>query len=168
MIPAKVSAVICDVDGVLTPNRLGFADTADIRKSFHVRDGHGLVKLQRAGVKVAWVTGRDDAATHQRASELGIEVRVVPHGTSKTEPVRELIATWGLKEAEVVFVGDDTTDLAAFEVVGWPVAVADAVPAVRQAARRVTTVGGGEGAIREVVDWILERRTAGSRPNNPE
>jgi 3-deoxy-D-manno-octulosonate 8-phosphate phosphatase (KDO 8-P phosphatase) len=159
MIPARIVGLFCDVDGVLTPNLLSFGGGAP-QKAFHVRDGHGLVLLGRAGISLGFLTGRDDPSAHARAAELGIEVRTASNGRNKGECLRDWLQELRLDPAATVFVGDDVTDLAAFRVVGWPVAVADAHPAVRRAARRVTRACGGAGALREVADWVLARLEA--------
>lgn len=163
MIGGRIEAVLSDVDGVLTPNLLVFSGDDEIAKTFHVRDGHGTMLLRRAGIVVALVTGRDDAAMRRRADTLGLAWHIARAGNDKGKIVRQLARAQRFDLARTVFIGDDTTDLAAFAQVGWPVAVADAEGPIRAAARRVTRNAGGAGAYREVVDWVL---AAEARYNN--
>lgn len=158
MIPATVAAVLCDVDGVLTTGQLLYDAAGGVAKAFGTRDGHGLVQLREAGVRVAWVTGRADAAMRTRADSLGVDVLTVQHPEPKAPLVRRWLAAAGIDPAQAVFIGDDLPDLGAFAEVGWPVAPRDAHPRVRRAARRVTRRRGGEGAVRELADWILDRQ----------
>ena len=157
MITGEIKAVLSDVDGVLTPNRLDFGGDQPL-KTFHVRDGHGAVMLRKAGIYCALVTGRDDIAMQQRATALQLPWEIASAKRDKATIVRELLAAQNIDLAQTVFVGDDITDLGAFAIVGWPVAVADSEAPIRRAARRVTRNIGGHGAFREVVDWILTRR----------
>ncbi|HEY3408734.1 MAG TPA: HAD hydrolase family protein, partial [Propionicimonas sp.] len=87
------------------------------------------------------------------AAKLGVECR---HGIeSKGPELAGWLAERGLRPARVLYLGNDVNDLPCFAQVGWPVAVASAQPRVRAAARSVTTVPGGHGAVREIASWIL-------------
>lgn len=157
MINSPIVAVFSDVDGVLTDNRLSFASDAPAKR-FHVRDGHGVMLLRQAGIYCAWISGRDDVAMRQRAAELKIDWFIASTKQDKGQLLLSLLKQKKIAAAQTIFLGDDTTDLAAFAQVGWPVAVADADPLVCRAARRVTRRAGGNGAFREVVDWVLAVR----------
>lgn len=157
MIPDPIDALFCDVDGVLTAGGLSMSGDG-LRKTFHVRDGRGLVRLAEVGLLVALVTGRDDAAASARAVELGLPLHVARDAGDKARIVGDLLKAAHLSAERAVFLGDDEPDLVAMAAVGWPVAVADADVSVRRIARRVTRACGGQGAVREVADWILERR----------
>jgi 3-deoxy-D-manno-octulosonate 8-phosphate phosphatase (KDO 8-P phosphatase) len=147
--------LILDVDGVLTDGSLYFDSKGETLKVFHVRDGHGLKMLQRAGLEVALVSGRRSDAAYHRARELDLN-RFYEGVRDKIAILKELLAALNLTPSQVAAVGDDLVDLPLFRRVGLAVAVADAVPEVRAAAHWVTSLPGGKGAVREVCDLILK------------
>jgi len=126
-------------------------------KRFNIRDGLGMVLARRAGLKVGWVSARPSAATEMRAKELKIDF-LVQQGDklSKTGAVEKLLAREKLGWSDVCFVGDDVVDLGPLARAGFSVAVADARPEVKAAADFVTNAVGGRGAVREVVEMILQ------------
>lgn len=155
--PARLAAlrlVVMDVDGVLTDGGIWYTDRGDELKRFDVRDGQGLVLLREAGVMTAIVTRRRSEIVERRARELGI-AEVHQEATDKAAVVQRLLARHAVPTAEACYVGDDVGDLPAMALVGLPVAVADAVPAVVKAAAYITRAPGGRGAIRELCDLIL-------------
>jgi YrbI family 3-deoxy-D-manno-octulosonate 8-phosphate phosphatase len=149
-----VRALVTDVDGVLTDGGLYYAESGDELKRFDVRDGQGLVLLREAGLLTAIVTRKQTPIVTRRARDLGI-TEVHQNVTDKAAVLADLCARHRLSPAAVCYVGDDVGDLPAMQLVGLPVAVADAVKTVRQAATYVTRAGGGHGAIREISDLIL-------------
>ena len=154
---AAVRLVAMDVDGVLTDGGIWYSDQGDELKRFDVRDGQGLVLLRDAGVVTAIVTRRHSKIVERRARELGI-AEVHQDAGDKAAVVQDLLKRHGIRAADACYVGDDLGDLPAMALVGVPVAVADAVPAVRTAAAYVTRAHGGRGAIRELCDLILSAR----------
>jgi 3-deoxy-D-manno-octulosonate 8-phosphate phosphatase (KDO 8-P phosphatase) len=155
--PRTIRLLVLDVDGVLTDGRLYYGPRGEALKVFHVHDGQGLVQLQRAGVAVAVISGRRSPMVSTRCRELGI--RHVFQGASDKLPVLErLLRRLRLTAAECACVGDDLPDLPLIERVGLSYAVADAVPAVRRRADRVTRARGGRGAVREVCEQLLRGR----------
>ncbi|HOI54297.1 MAG TPA: HAD hydrolase family protein [Phycisphaerae bacterium] len=151
----RIRLLVCDVDGVLTDGRIIYDSAGAETKQFHVRDGSGLKYWLRAGHVAALLSGRSCAATERRAAELGISL--VEQGVKEKWPVMErILQAAGCTADEAAYVGDDLPDLPVMLRVGCPVAVADAVDEVRAAARRVTALGGGQGAVREAIEWILK------------
>jgi 3-deoxy-D-manno-octulosonate 8-phosphate phosphatase (KDO 8-P phosphatase) len=150
----RIRLLVLDVDGVLTDGRLYLSAAGEELKVFHVRDGVGLVAVQRAGVTVAIISGRNSAAVTRRAGELGI--RHVRQGVSdKAVELQSLLGELGVSAAQTACVGDDTPDLPLLKAAGLAVAVADAHPALRPVAHWVTASPGGRGAVREVCDLLL-------------
>jgi len=145
---------LCDVDGVLTDGSVFIGGEEEI-KQFNVRDGLGLVKLRREGLKVGWVSSRPSTATTRRARELKIDFLRQEKG-SKVCVVERLLAQTGFRWEEVCYMGDDIVDLGVLERAGVTVAVANGVAEARAAADYVTRAGGGHGAVREVVELILK------------
>ncbi len=155
----RIRLLVLDVDGVLTDGRLYLSPTGEELKVFHVRDGSGLVAVQRAGITVAIISGRDSAAVSRRAAELGI--RHVRQGVvDKGAELDRLLSELGVEPVETACVGDDTPDLPMLRRVGLAVGVADAHPALLEAAHWITRAPGGRGAVREVCDLLLSARAA--------
>jgi 3-deoxy-D-manno-octulosonate 8-phosphate phosphatase (KDO 8-P phosphatase) len=161
-----VRVLVMDVDGVLTDGGIYYTERGDELKRFDVRDGQGLVLLRQAGVLTAVVTRRRSEIVERRADELGI-VEVHQGVADKRAVLEALLARRGIAASDAAYVGDDVGDLPAMRLVGVPIAVADAVPAVRKAACYVTRARPGYGAIREVCDLILQRRAEATRGPGP-
>ncbi|HET7923027.1 MAG TPA: HAD hydrolase family protein [Gammaproteobacteria bacterium] len=154
---ARIRLAVFDVDGVFTDGRLYYGADGAETKAFHVRDGHGVKELLRAGIAVAVISGRRSDAVMRRMQELG--VMHVFQGCEDKQPVFDaLLQNLGVSDAETACVGDDTPDLPLIQRAGLGIAVADAHPAVRAAAALTTRTAGGEGAVREVCDLILAAR----------
>jgi len=162
-----VQLLVMDVDGVLTEGGIYYTEHGDEVKRFDVRDGQGLVMLRQAGVLTAVITARRSAIVQRRAEELGI-VEVHQGVPDKRALLESLLARHRLSATHVAYVGDDVGDLAAMELVGVPVAVADAVPLVKKAAVYVTRARPGHGAVREVCDAILEAKQRTPRASRSE
>jgi len=152
--PATVRLLVLDVDGVLTDGSIMLDDTGRELKRFHARDGVGLRVWGRLGFSTAIITGRVGGAVRHRMAELGI-TELIMGARDKEAPLRDLALRTGVPPAEMAFVGDDWPDLAPMSLVGYPIAVADATAAVRQAAALVTAAPGGRGAVREAVEHLL-------------
>lgn len=152
---ARVRLLLMDCDGVLTDGRITLLDNGDEEKSFHTRDGHGLVLLHRAGLRSGVISGRTSRAVERRARDLGMHY--VRQGTwDKIKDFDELLTEAGLQDNEVAFIGDDVTDIPLMRRAEFAVAVADAAPETRAAAHYVTQLPGGFGAVREVCELILK------------
>ena len=152
---ASVRLLLMDCDGVLTDGRITLLENGDEEKSFHTRDGHGLVLLHRAGLHSGVISGRTSSAVERRARDLGM--RYVRQGTwDKIKDFEELLAEAGVDENTVAFIGDDVTDIPLMQRAVLAVAVADASPETRAAAHYITHLPGGFGAVREVCELILK------------
>ena len=152
---AAIEMLVLDVDGVLTDGRIITHQDGSESKCFHVLDGHGIRLWQRAGLKMAWLSGRSAAATICRARELDVPY-VLQDCQRKLPALQKLLEELGVPARNVAYVGDDLMDLPPMRYVGFGVAVADAVAEVRQHADYVTTRSGGAGAVREVIEHILK------------
>jgi len=152
----RIKLFLCDVDGVLTDGSVFIGGEREFKR-FNIRDGLGLVLARRAGLKVGWVSARPSLATKMRAKELKIDF-LVQQGDklSKTGAVEELLAREKISWDEVCFVGDDVVDLGPLARAGFGVAVADARPEAKSAAAFTTRAAGGRGAVREVIEMILQ------------
>ena len=152
---ARIKMLLMDCDGVLTDGRITLLENGEEEKSFHTRDGHGLVLLHRAGLHSGIISGRTSSLVERRARELGM--RYVRQGAlDKIKDFDELLGEAGLEDNEVAFIGDDVTDIPLMRRAELGVAVADAVVETRAAAHFVTDLPGGFGAVRETVELILK------------
>lgn len=152
-----VKAVILDVDGVLTDGGIYYDPTGREIKRFHVADGLGIELLRHAGIRVAILSGRVSEALTRRAAELKV-AECYQGVRDKKAQIEKLRQQWQLKPDELLFVGDDLNDLPAFEAVGVRVAVANAVAELKERAHYTTQASGGNGAVREVCEWLLKAR----------
>ena len=152
-----VRLAILDVDGVMTDGTLYIGAQGESFKAFNILDGHGVKMLQAAGISVALLSGRSSEAVARRAVELAI-AHVVQGSTDKVADFERLAASLGLTAEACAFVGDDLPDLEVMRRVGFAVAAANAVEAVKQAAHYVTRAHGGRGAVREFCELVLDAR----------
>ncbi len=150
-----IRSLLLDVDGVLTQGTVLLNDYGVETLLFCVADGYGIRLLQEAGIPVAWISSRTSQAVVHRANAL--HVNIVHQGVNEKMTVYEqFLQEHRLQDTEVAYVGDDLLDLPVLKRVGLSVAVANAVEPVRRSVDWVTTRRGGEGAVREVADFILE------------
>ena len=155
----KVQLLCLDVDGVMTDASIVIDDLGHEAKRFHVRDGTGIRMWMHMGLHVALITGRRGMALRHRANELGVR-HVIQGSVDKVADFRALIAELGLYASEAAMLGDDLPDLPLLKVVGYPMAVADAVAEVRDAAEFVTLRPGGHGAVREAIEHLLRAKNS--------
>jgi 3-deoxy-D-manno-octulosonate 8-phosphate phosphatase (KDO 8-P phosphatase) len=147
--------LICDVDGVLTDGRLWISDDGKWRRFFHVKDGVGMKLLQEAGYEVGVISGGKSDDVIQRMSFLNIK-HFYLEIADKTIPFLEILKNTGLKTEEIAFIGDEIFDMPILEKVGFAATVPNAVDKVKKAAHYVTKIEGGYGAVREIIDMILD------------
>jgi 3-deoxy-D-manno-octulosonate 8-phosphate phosphatase (KDO 8-P phosphatase) len=157
----RIRLLLCDVDGVLTDASVFIGGEEEV-KQFNIQDGLGLVNLRRQGLKVGWISSRPSPATTRRAWELKIDFLRQEKG-SKVCAVESLLAQTGFRWDEVCYIGDDIIDLGVLKRAGVAVAVANGVTEVRAAADYVTRARGGHGAVREVVELILNAQNKWAR-----
>jgi 3-deoxy-D-manno-octulosonate 8-phosphate phosphatase (KDO 8-P phosphatase) len=154
---AAVQLLLLDCDGVLTDGGVTWSDDGVELKTFHIRDGLGIRGWQRAGGRTGIITGRSSRIVERRAAELGIEF--VRQGVDDKFAVAEsIIKECGLSWEQTAFMGDDLPDLPVVTRCGVGAAVADACVELRAAAAVVTSLPGGRGAVRELVERMLRAR----------
>ncbi len=142
----------------MTDGGIYYSGRGEELKQFNTKDGHGIVKLQQKGVKVGIITGRVSTIVKVRAKELGI-TELHQNLDKKLVAYRKIKKNLGLTDAEVAYVGDDEPDLPVLRCVGFSAAPADAMPQVRSKVDYVCSRGGGKGAVREVIDLILDAQS---------
>ncbi|MDN3265430.1 N-acylneuraminate cytidylyltransferase [Streptomyces sp. CSDS2] len=150
---ADVDAVVLDFDGTQTDDRVLIDSEGREFVAVHRGDGLGVAALRRSGLKLLILSTEQNPVVAARARKLKIPVL---HGIDRKDlALKQWCEEQGIAPERVLYVGNDVNDLPCFALVGWPVAVASAHDVVRGAARAVTTVPGGDGAIREIASWIL-------------
>ena len=158
----RIELLLLDVDGVLTDGRIVYGNPSLEIEAFHVRDGAGVVFWQRAGKKVGIVSGRNSPAVFTRAKELGLDP-LLQGVAEKWRAVDEVLQARKLSPEQLCFIGDDLPDLSILRRCGLAIAVADAVPEIREAAHYVTVKPGGQGAVREAIELLLRAQGLWSR-----
>jgi len=151
----KIKLLVLDVDGVLTSGQIIFGRDGELMKKFHAQDGLGITLAHKAGLNIAIITGRESQMVSLRSAELNIK-DVYQGSMNKIQALTELMAKYSLTLDQVAYVGDDLNDLPVLLRVGLPCAVANAAPEVKQYAQLVTKQAGGNGAVREVIEYILK------------
>jgi 3-deoxy-D-manno-octulosonate 8-phosphate phosphatase (KDO 8-P phosphatase) len=157
----SIRLVGLDVDGVMTDGGiyLGAADGRAVElKRYEIQDGLGVHLMQRAGLRVAIITGRVSESVRLRALELDVDDVAQDSRARKLPAFLSMLDRHGIAPSEAAFVGDDFPDLAVLRLVGLPVAVGNAVPEIRAACSLHLTRHGGRGAVRELAELLLKAR----------
>ncbi|GAA3158479.1 MULTISPECIES: N-acylneuraminate cytidylyltransferase [Streptomyces] len=148
-----IDAVVLDFDGTQTDDRVLIDSDGQEFVAVHRGDGLGIAALRRSGLKLLILSTEQNPVVAARARKLKLPVL---HGIDRKDlALKQWCEEQGIAPERVLYVGNDVNDLPCFALVGWPVAVASAHDVVRGAARAVTTLPGGDGAIREIAGWIL-------------
>lgn len=151
----KIKLLILDVDGVLTDGSIVYSSNGEEIKTFNVHDGYGIEMLRQAGIPVAIITGRISQIVEKRAKDLKIEDLI--QGTIDKVPAAETFARkYNITFDEIAFMGDDLFDIPLLQKVGFSCAPRNARKEVKRIVHYVTKKEGGKGAVREVIDMILE------------
>jgi len=156
---AKIRLLLMDVDGVLTDGKLFGVPDANGNivetKGFDSQDGIALQWLAWNGIDTGVISGRVSPATEARAKQ--VKMKYVYQGHIEKIPIlEEIMRTAGLESSQVAYIGDDFTDIVVMNRVGLSIATANARPEVKSSAKYVTSVPGGQGAVREVVELLLK------------
>lgn len=152
----NIKLIVFDVDGVLTDGKLYIGSDGHEYKAFHTQDGMGISLAHYAGIKTAIITGRTSEAVAKRANEL--KINYVYQGIhNKLEVLQQIMSDMKISLEELCYVGDDINDLPILKVCGFGAAPNNAVPLVRQQVQFVAPSNGGEGAVREIIEHILQQ-----------
>ncbi|MBO0722789.1 MAG: HAD hydrolase family protein [Blastocatellia bacterium] len=158
---AKIRLLLSDCDGVMTDGGIYYSADGkrvfEVTKVFNIHDGQGFRLAQEAGLKIGIISGRASPALAARARELQIDYlyQGVAHKIAVYEQIK---ATEGLQDEEIAYLGDDLPDLGPMRRAGLSIAVADAVPEIRDCAHFLTNKNGGRGAVREAIEMILKAK----------
>jgi 3-deoxy-D-manno-octulosonate 8-phosphate phosphatase (KDO 8-P phosphatase) len=158
---AQIKVLLMDVDGTMTDGGVTLLSETDGTaleiKTFDAHDGQGLTLAQTAGLRTGCITGRESSALLRRAREMKMEF-IYMKQPLKMPAYEEILQRAGVSDSAVAFIGDDLPDIPILRRAGLAVAVADAVPEVKQVAHYITRTPGGRGAVRETVELILKSK----------
>lgn len=151
----KIKILVMDVDGTLTDGKIYIGSDGEMLKAFNVKDGLGISKLRTNNIIPAIITGRESEILKRRSEELKIE-ELYQGEENKIGKLKELVERYKCSLSEVAYIGDDENDLQCMKVCGLSGCPADAVESVKEAVDVVCTKDGGQGAVREFIEHILE------------
>lgn len=150
-----VKLLVLDVDGVMSDGKVTYTSDGAELKSFHIKDGVGIKRMQKAGVQTAIITGRVSPMVERRAAELGIH-HLIQGREDKLAALKELLVSLSIELKDVAYMGDDLPDIEAITSAGIGACPADAAVAVLKQADWIASLKGGEGCVREFCDHILD------------
>jgi 3-deoxy-D-manno-octulosonate 8-phosphate phosphatase, yrbI family len=151
-----IRCLVLDVDGVLTKGEITYTSSGEELKTFHAKDGMGLAIAHAMGLQTAIITGRTSSIVERRAKELKIShVQMGSH--NKSAGLQVVLDTLQVESQEVAYMGDDLNDLGVMSRVGLAMTPQDGVPEIKDIAHYICQANGGEGAVREAVEYILKR-----------
>ncbi len=153
----NLKALLLDIDGVMTDGSITFDFKGREIKQFHVQDGLGVYYARKAGLFVGFITGRTSRVNKIRAVELNVDFLDQGH-KNKLKPYTVFKEKFHLEDDEIGFVGDDLLDLPIMLKCGFPASVKNGRSEIKKIAQYVTEKPGGEGAVREVIEFILKQQ----------
>lgn len=151
----QIQLLILDVDGILTSGIVYYGNQELEIKGFHLHDGLGIKLLQRAGIKVAIITAKNSLPVKRRIKDLNIEYAYLGH-ENKLPPYEELKSKLAINHEQIAYMGDDLPDIPLIRRAGLSITVPDAPLIIQQHVHYITDKKAGNGAVREVCDFILE------------
>ncbi len=152
----KIKYLFMDVDGTLTNGQINIGNDGEVFKSFYCRDGLGILRANQKGITSIIITSRKSEIVEQRARELNIEHVFQGLNEKKIDQMKKIVQQFNIEKGEIAYIGDDINDLECMQIsdiVGCP---QDSVDEVKKVATYICKHKGGEGAVREFIDWILE------------
>jgi len=152
---SRVKLLLLDVDGVLTDGRIIYDSKGRDSKFFDVHDGLGVYLLYRAGIPTILITAKGSRSIRPRARDMHV-AEIYANVFPKSSVLDKIMQKYSVGIDEICFVGDDLVDLSLMRRVGFPVAVFNAAPEIKQLASYITLRSGGRGAVREVAEIILK------------
>ena len=155
----KLSALVLDIDGVCTNGQLTYNEQGISHMTFHAHDGQGIRYLIEQGWLVAVISGNQSPIIKKRMHNLGVE-HIYLHQIDKRKAFAHLLETTQKTAESCVYVGDDLPDIPLLQQAGFACAVNNAMPAVKAVAHHVSQRSGGEGAVREIIDFVRAKQQA--------
>lgn len=151
-----IEIVLLDVDGTLSDGKIYYSDKGEEYKVFDVKDGLGLRVWKKLGKKSAIITGRNSPIVERRARELGID-ELFMGVEDKAEVVKKIQEKHNLSQENIACIGDDYNDLPMFKQSGLKFSPSNAVEAIKKSADIVLSKNGGDGAVREMIEYLMKQ-----------
>ena len=152
----QIRLIVSDADGVLTDGSLYMGANEDESfVKFNIIDGMACTIARECNLEIAVISARKSLSTEQRCKKLHIQ-HVYTGVADKASQLREIAANLQIELAQIAYIGDDLVDLPAMQIVGFSAAPATAVGFVKQHVDYITKASGGNGALRELVELILD------------
>ena len=151
----KIKMLVLDCDGVMTDGSVTYDENGVEYKTFNVKDGHGIVRMNKSGFITAIITARNNGTVAHRAKNLNF-TEVYQGRQYKLPALEELLDKYNLTFENVAYMGDDLPDICILEKAGLACCPADAVKEVKETCNFISSVPGGRGAVRELCDFILD------------
>lgn len=149
---------VMDVDGTLTDGKIYIGSKGEEFKSFNVKDGYAINNLlHKNGIKTAIITGRESEIVNIRAKELHIDY-VYQNVKDKLEILKQIAELYNITFEEVAYIGDDLNDFESMKKCGVTGCPADAVDEIKNISNYISKYNGGEGAVRDFIEWIIKQR----------
>jgi len=152
--PGKIKMFLTDCDGCLTDGGMYYSEKGDELKRFNTKDGMGFSLLRKRGIITGIITGENTRINEARVRKLHID-ELYQGVSDKLEVVKQLADRYQIEMAEIAYVGDDINDMEVLENVGFPCTVNNAMNAIKKKAKYVSGLNGGDGAIRDIIEFIL-------------
>lgn len=153
-----IKLLIFDIDGVLTDSKIIISNDGNEFKNFNVKDGLGLVLVQKIGIKLAVITGKQSRIVQDRLTALGVDPKDIFQGQkNKLKAYESLKAKYDLNDSNIAYMGDDLPDLILMNKVGLAATPNDSVDVVKNYADYVCRHNGGNGAAREFCDYLIDQ-----------
>jgi len=151
----SITALIFDVDGVLTDGSIIASDSGEFLRTFNIKDGYALQLAVKRGFLVAVISGGRGEAMQKRFEGLGI-TEIFLGVSDKVEIYKALLQKYRITAEQVLYMGDDIPDLKVMQLVGLPTCPADAVPEIREISQYISAHEGGRTAVRDVIEKVLK------------
>ncbi|HCC52022.1 MAG TPA: 3-deoxy-D-manno-octulosonate 8-phosphate phosphatase [Porphyromonadaceae bacterium] len=151
----KIKAFIFDVDGVLSSSRITLASDGDPMRTVNIKDGYALQLAVKKGFEVGIITGGYTEAVRTRYERLGIR-HIYMRSSVKLKDYEDFLMLTCLKDEEVMYCGDDVPDYEVMKRAGLPVAPADAAPEIKQLAKYISPLNGGDGVARDIIEQTMK------------
>jgi 3-deoxy-D-manno-octulosonate 8-phosphate phosphatase (KDO 8-P phosphatase) len=154
-IKKKIKVLVMDVDGTLTDGNLYLSANGELMKVFNIKDGYAIKEiLPLSGILPVIITGRQSAILEYRCKELGVK-HLYQGVNEKRKQLDMILVSLGFIVTETAYIGDDMNDYECMEYCAVKGCPEDAVPAIRGIADFIATKKGGDGAVREFIEWLV-------------
>ncbi|HYV91057.1 MAG TPA: HAD hydrolase family protein [Chitinophagales bacterium] len=151
----SATAVVLDVDGVLTDGSLIITEKGEQLRTMNIRDGYALKQGVLNGLVIAIISGSISEGVTKRLNRLGVR-EILMKVKDKSKALKKLAGKRNLDLSKTIYIGDDVPDLDAMKLCGVPCCPADAIPEILSIAKYISPLGGGKGCVRDILEKVLK------------